>query len=432
MKLTNQQQSALDAMLAFAFNTHCGDDWAFTLQGFAGTGKTTVITHLARALVNSGMKIAFTASTHKAVRVLSEMGDLQAMTIYSLLGLRPTRVKDKEVLKQAGKSEAHKFELIILDECSMVSEELFSHIEQSGVPFLFVGDPAQLPPVGETGSKTFAMPGAQLTQVMRQRGEHPVLAFVTDVRERWQAGQYRMPQAVPGYNPDELIGLHVMQGDLFTHFLPDAFRDEDFDANPDRFRVIAWRNATVDRYNREIQLLRYPHLRDEPFAEGEHVYFSMPAKATSIVGREYEIDDAPVISNETHARVISPPVADAHPLFPDIPAWRLRLNEGREVWTLNATGQRVHQAACAVLKGRAQRKEGSWFDWYRCVDAFAVIRPAYAMTTHKSQGSTFENVFVDAVDILVNRNRAEAMQMLYVACSRPTHNLIINHAGLSQ
>jgi len=427
MKLTDQQQSALDAMLAFAFKP---DQWGFTLQGFAGTGKTTVITHLARALLASGLKIAFTAPTHKAVRILSDMGDLQAMTIHSLLGLRPIRVNDKEVLKRAGKSSVGKYDLIILDECSMVSAELFEHIERAAMRFLFVGDPAQLPPVGEAGSKTFELPGAKLTQVMRQRGEHPVLAFVTDVRERWQAGQFRMPPAMPGYNPDELIGLHVMQGEMFTQLLPDAFRDEDFDSNPDRFRVIAWRNATVDRYNREIQLLRYPHMRDEPFVEGEHVYFSSPVKANAIVGREHEYGDVPVIQNETHAQVFAPSAADAHPLYPEIPAWRVALDNGLSVWTLNPTGKRVHEAALAVLKGMAQRKECGWYDWYRCLDAFAIMRPGYAMTTHKSQGSTFENVFVDAVDILRNSNRAEAMQMLYVACSRPTHNLIINYAGI--
>jgi len=48
------------------------------------------------------------------------------------------------------------------------------------------------------------------------------------------------------------------------------------------------------------------------------------------------------------------------------------------------------------------------------------------MTVHKSQGSTFENVFVDAEDILANPNREEALRCLYVAVSRASHNVIVN------
>jgi exodeoxyribonuclease-5 len=52
------------------------------------------------------------------------------------------------------------------------------------------------------------------------------------------------------------------------------------------------------------------------------------------------------------------------------------------------------------------------------------------MTAHKSQGSTFENVFVDVQNIWRNPNKEEAMQCLYVACSRASHHLILNASGL--
>jgi superfamily I DNA/RNA helicase len=71
-------------------------------------------------------------------------------------------------------------------------------------------------------------------------------------------------------------------------------------------------------------------------------------------------------------------------------------------------------------------KHFDWIDYWKIKRIFTDIRPAYAMTVHKSQGSTFENVFVDAQDILSNPNREEALRCLYVAISRASNNVIVN------
>lgn len=79
---------------------------------------------------------------------------------------------------------------------------------------------------------------------------------------------------------------------------------------------------------------------------------------------------------------------------------------------------------------RAGQKElVNWWPYYELQQAFAAIRPAYCVTAHKSQGSTFENVFVDVLDIWANPNKSEALQCLYVACSRASHHLIVNATG---
>ena len=58
-------------------------------------------------------------------------------------------------------------------------------------------------------------------------------------------------------------------------------------------------------------------------------------------------------------------------------------------------------------------------------ELFHDVKYAYAITAHRAQGSTYENVYVDYQDILMNRERREAFQCLYVACSRPTTKLIL-------
>jgi hypothetical protein len=433
--LNEQQQRALDRMVQFV-----GDDkWAFTLQGYAGTGKTTTIQQLFPRL--TGERVCFTAPTHKAVKVLAGMArranlDVVTSTIHSLLGLKVSREYEAEKIKEGGKSSIDKFDVVVVDECSMVGKELFRYIRRASeiyrVKFIFMGDPAQLPPVGEDRSETLAIEGATLTQVMRQRAEHPILGLCTDIRDAQESGMIQLPRVKPACSEDGTIGLHVMAGGYFEEYMPFAFSHENFNGNPDRFRILAYRNKVVEGYNRKIQEFRYPGL-ETPFADGEPVVFSSAAMRRVQVGMEKDWSDEILVSTECEGTVSGTLEASQHPELPQVKAWivpvELETGVKLHVWTLDRFGQIVHERVCKTLADKARAKEGDWFTFWRMKDAFAALRPAYAMTTHKSQGSTFENVFVDVLDIWSNRNKSEALQCLYVACSRASHHLILNAGG---
>lgn len=438
MQLTTEQQQALATLVEFANGSWRHDAWAMTLGGYAGTGKTTVISQLQAKIPFK--RVAYTAPTHKAVHVMSGIArhsEEDYRTIHSLLGLRPSQSHGKTTLKKVAGTSLGKYDLVVVDECSMVGADLFGYIQKASeefrVKFLFMGDPAQLPPVGESLSPTFHLDGVILSTVMRQRGEHPVLAFCTDIRQAWVEGRMVMPSPVADFCKTSRVGLHIMQGELFSELMPRAFVESDFDMNPDRFKVIAWRNSQVDAYNTYIQHLRYPDIGDKPFANGEHVIFSEPVMPRAIVNHERNPDAEPVINNETASRVIGHPIKAIHPIYPDIPAWKVATTEDDAVWVLGQDGKGLHRIALKILERQIKAPDPNqpkkdWRDFYALKEAFATVRPAYAMTAHKSQGSTFENVFVDAADIMSNQNKREAMQCLYVACSRTTHNLIVNAA----
>jgi hypothetical protein len=67
-----------------------------------------------------------------------------------------------------------------------------------------------------------------------------------------------------------------------------------------------------------------------------------------------------------------------------------------------------------------------WFDFYRLQKYFADLRPGYCLTVHKSQGSTYNNVFIDVNDIVSNPDHEETLRCLYVAVSRASENVVIN------
>lgn len=152
----------------------------FRLFGYAGTGKTTLARHLAE---NQDGEVAFGAYTGKAAYVLRQKGCEGATTIHSMI-YRP-RGEDEEGPSFAinRDSAAASADLIIIDECSMVDEELGRDLLSFAKPVLVLGDPAQLPPVKGGGFFTEAEPDLMLTEVHRQAADNPIIRMSMDVRE---------------------------------------------------------------------------------------------------------------------------------------------------------------------------------------------------------------------------------------------------------
>jgi exodeoxyribonuclease-5 len=151
----------------------------FRLFGYAGTGKTTLARHLAASVKG---KVLFAAFTGKAALVMRHKGCTNASTIHSLI-YRPLESNEEipsfELWDDAPAGEA---KLIIIDECSMVDEELGRDLMSFAVPLLVLGDPAQLPPVSGGGYFTSAEPDAMLTEVHRQAQDNPIVRLSMEVR----------------------------------------------------------------------------------------------------------------------------------------------------------------------------------------------------------------------------------------------------------
>src|SRR5262245_43948032 len=151
----------------------------FRLFGYAGTGKTTLARHLAASVKG---KVLFAAFTGKAALVMRHKGCHNASTIHSLI-YRPLENNEEipsfELWDDAPAGEA---KLIVIDECSMVDEELGRDLMSFKVPLLVLGDPAQLPPVSGGGYFTDAEPDAMLTEVHRQAQDNPIVRLSMEVR----------------------------------------------------------------------------------------------------------------------------------------------------------------------------------------------------------------------------------------------------------
>jgi len=174
-----QQDDALKAVRDWLRNPG-GKQW-FYLAGYAGTGKTTLAKHLAEGVDGD---VLFGAFTGKAALVLRSKGCEGASTIHSMIyrldeegwGGEPRFVLDED-------SAAADAALIVIDEVSMVGEELARDLLSFGTPVLVLGDPAQLPPVKDAGFFTEREPDFMLTEVHRQARDNPIIAMSMILRE---------------------------------------------------------------------------------------------------------------------------------------------------------------------------------------------------------------------------------------------------------
>lgn len=234
MQWSPQQDMALSAVADWQRQAvRRRGEQVFRLFGYAGTGKTTLARHIAEGIDGT---VLFAAFTGKAASVMRSKGCEDATTIHSLI-YRSRESKAEEptfVLNRA--SDVRHAKLVIIDECSMVDEELGNDLLSFSVPVLVLGDPAQLPPVKGGGFFTEHEPDVMLTEVHRQARDNPIVAMSMTIREggRLARGSFG-DSAVIGR--DEIDAGQIMAAD----------------------QVLVGRNETRRKFNKRIRELSGYH-----------------------------------------------------------------------------------------------------------------------------------------------------------------------------
>lgn len=208
-----------------------------------------------------------------------------------------------------------------------------------------------------------------------------------------------------------------------------AFTSPEFEADPDSFRYLAWTNLRVQQVNETIRRWRYGDNIPTPFMPGESALFRQPLI----------VEDTMLFANNQEAKVISiergtfeHEIEEAHGVprwTATVPSWQICLqdSDGNEKTVHMAAENSEFQKVIARLKGEAAESRLRWKHLHEFQQGLAQLQSIYALTVHKSQGSTVGTVFLDLPDMRRREktNLLEAQQMLYVAVTRPSKRLIV-------
>jgi exodeoxyribonuclease-5 len=407
----------------------------YLLTGHAGSGKMYLMQRLTKNMLAKKHRIVLSAPTHKAVAVLARklaeasIKDIPCRTIHSILSLTPKPRTDRLVFERERDAEPVTADVVVVDECSMVSEDLYRHIKRHlpNAFVLFVGDPAQLPPVGEVESQTFGTKNrSHLTTIVRQAAGNPILAAASIIRAS-QGGPANMSWCAPS----ALENKHgiFLPADAAHRWMKRAFTSPEFDADPDNFRYLAWTNSRVHQMNELIRTWRYGENIPTPFMPAESALFRAPVVIDgSIVFANNQEAKVVAIERSTFTREIEE--ADGVPQWTaSIPSWRITLrdDEGIEKTVHMHADEREFQRVVERIKDEAAESRLRWKHLHEFQQSLAQLQSIYCLTVHRSQGSTFQTAFLDLPDIRRREktNLLEAQQMLYVAVTRPSQRLIV-------
>lgn len=418
--LNSEQSAAVAAIETFLQS----NDEFFLLKGAAGTGKTFCIKELIPRIRG---RLVFTAPTNKATKVLresvaSEDYKPDCRTIYSLLGLRlEANGEIKELTAPEDPLDLTKFVAVIVDEASMINAQLFAFIkstaEQQCVKFIFMGDAAQLPPVKETASPVWAIEQvATLDTVMRH--DNQILTLATTIRK---LQSHPAPNLKFTRDNDGAEGVWVCKDSkLFLDKIEVAARAGEF-SRPNVAKAIAWRNITVDTLNAFIRSKIFDNAHTSKWLPTDRLIMTEPVATADKERRSVTTDDEGTVERVE---------VTYHPIYGEFKCYKLVVqfddNKLETIWAL-------HEDSTMLFAGEKERRAAAarenrrlWPKFWEFLEAFHQCRHAYAITAHRSQGSTYTTTFVDWRDIFANRNRGEAMRCLYVACTRPKKQLVLS------
>jgi exodeoxyribonuclease-5 len=417
VELTAEQADAIEALLRFLQDPDPISPF-FVFSGYAGTGKTFCLREVLARTEGSRMQFAFTAPTNKAAKVLRQLLG-SASTIYSLLGLR---IDKSGALKQlvAGKPPEglEDLDCVVVDEGSMVNKNLLKEITANAERFkfkvVFLGDPAQLPPVNELHSPIWALSnGASLTQVMRH--DNQILELVTEIRSVIDSPA---PCVNIKSDNDSEGGVWKLSKTAFKEAIYKAVLAGDF-SDGNHSKVIAWRNVRVAEYNALIRNALFGvESQTRPWLPGERI----------VAGAPLERSDEALMQTDEEA-VVESVLECKHPMEPKYKAYELKcvteVGKTVRLLVIHPDSQQTFDSDCQNLAHAAASNGKMWKQFWALKELFHDVRYAYAITAHRSQGSTYHTTYVDYQDILSNRTRREAFQCLYVAASRPTTRLYL-------
>lgn len=464
---TKDQISAYMALISFINAPYNPNDCKRALVGAAGTGKTYLIKALIKNCGMSYSTIGLAAPTHKACRVLNEslnIPNVKVNTLQSDLGLRLNFDVDKFDLNNPpfdpkGRVKINNYSLYIIDEASMINKGLCTFVEKTcklnNCKLIYIGDNSQLAPVNERYSAAFkGVKIYTLTQIVRQGDDNPVSKLLDLLRNDIANKSFTFLEYITNnrsnFNLDNTKGYQVCHPAEFNTIVYNNFSDETLTRNIDFTKIIAYTNSAVSGWNKFI--------RNSIIKDADKSIITKNDLIISYATIVDKFNDCIIKNSEEY--ILKDVVNYVHPKY-QLKGFMVRfiaihggsvtsplfILDYKDRFTIamyvKLSRELIMAAKQASVKLRAQK----WREYFEfkesCLLLTNIINKTgtiefnrdldygFSLTSHKSQGSTFDTVFVDVNDIVFDKygkpytNAEEVNRRLYVACSRCKNKLYL-------
>lgn len=464
---TDDQQVAISNIIDFIAAPFNPAKYIVGLTGAGGTGKTFITKYIISHCKYSNSVIKCTSPTHKACRVFSQaLGGKNVDTIQSTFGLRlDLRLEDFDPanpqFNPMAKPKLENVRLLLIDEASMLPAKLVTFIcnkcKELEIKIIFIGDAYQLAPVNEFKSIAFdrCYEVYQLRQIVRQAANNPITNLLNLLRYDIEHHTYRFLEylskniGATNYN-DINEGFSICGKAAFKNLIDMSFNDEAYTKNIDMYRIIAYTNNCVSGWNNYI---RNTIIRDSDkniITKNDLImsYETIVNEFMEIVinnSEEYIINDIVNFVDDKygfkgflvkfqliHGGTIT------RPLF---------VIDHRDAFTIQKYHKTITDLINSAKCANGGTRVAKWKAYYEFKKKYLIaanvidrtgkilydrdIDYGFAITAHKSQGSTYDAVFVDVNNMVYDRmghpyaNQDDLLRRLYVGCSRAHKELIL-------
>lgn len=416
--------------------------WDMYISGVAGTGKTTSLIELLEYCKEKELPTLVCAHTHKACNVIRDIvpSDTNVSTLHSFLNKRPG-IND-EATEKAKLNFIHQLNIpeakgvIFIDEYSMVADIDMCDIivcqdpDYEGIPkvkVVYIGDPNQLPPIGEpVAIRPKGKYCIYLTKIYRQDNDNPLKDILTKL----------ISYIEKTAEPATLIGN--------KSFIRNSDLKHEYEINEGDNKILCYTNEAVQQWNIHLQgrddlcvndIVMSPTTREEYTYQNrvlrDHIaILDLPRERQLPLGTKFKtlefllkmkniefgkFDDkifAYIFGHYNYKKMVE---------FLSNEALQSNRNIEREIG-LPAKNWAKNNNKNPLARKRAK----AWREYLSFQDSVICIDFNHAMTIHKSQGSTYDNVFLDSKDLDRCTDINTMLRLWYVALSRAKYKVYVN------
>lgn len=467
--LTKDQQKAYQGLIEFINKPFNRNDFKRALTAPGGCGKSYLLKIILKNCNISFSKIGVSAPSHKACRVIRDfLGGLpvNVNTIQSDFGMRPDynieTFNERDIqFSKLGRIKVEDYNLYVVDEASMINKSLFNFMSKILInnccKLLLIGDSSQIPPVNELEPSAFKnVTTYKMTQIVRQDEDNPIRELCTLLRNDVANNTFTFLNYISTHKSkfDSTMtkGFMVCNSAEFQRQVELQFSDEAITKNTDYVKVVAYTNMAVSAWNKFI--------RETIIKDSEKSVITKNDLITSYITLVNEFKETIIRNSEDY--IVRDIANYTHPKY-DIKGFMVKFQavhggqvtsplfvlDHRDAYSIKRYCQICNELIEQAKNANKQVRAAKWKKYFEfresCLILINIVKPdgtpvhyrnldyGFSLTSHRSQGSTYNVSMIDVNDIVYDKNghpynnAKDINRRLYVAVSRAKEKVILRY-----